>query len=90
VTEIETGDDGFFPSFFVAAPGGVYFVAGDPTHGRELWWSDGTSAGTHLSSTCNLGPLPYYNGRPQPPGLVARRGPWSSPPMTACMAASCG
>jgi len=58
VTEIETGDDGFFPSFFVAAPGGVYFVAGDPTHGRELWWSDGTTAGTHLVVDLQPGPFP--------------------------------
>ncbi|MFL6233430.1 MAG: ELWxxDGT repeat protein, partial [Thermoanaerobaculia bacterium] len=33
----------------VAAPwGGFLFLANDGTHGRELWSTDGTAAGTHL------------------------------------------
>ena len=38
----------FSPQFLTPAPGGVYFVAYDVALGWELWWSDGTAAGTHL------------------------------------------
>lgn len=34
------------PSLWVPGQGVLYFVAGDPDHGRELWRSDGTVAGT--------------------------------------------
>src|SRR5206468_1625461 len=35
--------------FGLTAVGGkLFFVATDPTHGRELWKSDGTAAGTRL------------------------------------------
>jgi len=36
------------PSPAVAMGGKLYFSAYDPVHGRELWATDGTSAGTHL------------------------------------------
>ncbi len=34
----------------VSVPGTrtIFFLAADPAHGRELWTSDGTAAGTHL------------------------------------------
>ena len=45
--------DGFFPvSYdprdFVVLGDKLVFTAGDMAHGRELWISDGTTAGTHL------------------------------------------
>jgi ELWxxDGT repeat protein len=41
---------------FAAGPDGLmYFVAPDPQHGRELWVSDGTSAGTHIVVDLNPG-----------------------------------
>ncbi|HJT76930.1 MAG TPA: ELWxxDGT repeat protein [Gemmataceae bacterium] len=37
-----------FPSSLVAVGGRLFFTASDPTHGNELWRSDGTAAGTSL------------------------------------------
>jgi ELWxxDGT repeat protein len=39
------------------AAGTVYFTAGDPDHGFELWKSDGTTAGTILVKDIAPGPL---------------------------------
>jgi ELWxxDGT repeat protein len=36
------------PTTFVAGHDGVYFAGVTTTEGRELWYSDGTSDGTHL------------------------------------------
>jgi ELWxxDGT repeat protein len=36
--------------------GTLFFVAEDPTHGTELWESDGTAAGTVLVADINPGP----------------------------------
>src|SRR5262249_22561686 len=38
----------YAPAYLTAFDGKVYFVAEDAAHGRELWASDGTAAGTHL------------------------------------------
>ena len=46
------------PSGFVALPDGtVLFAASDPEHGRELWRSDGTAAGTYRVRDIYAGPL---------------------------------
>lgn len=44
------GDPGF-----VSFNGSAYFVANDSAHGRELWRSDGTAAGTYLVDDANPG-----------------------------------
>ncbi|GAA3524640.1 ELWxxDGT repeat protein [Nocardioides daeguensis] len=43
------------PTGFVALGGSVYFSAYDPTHGRELWRTDGTPNGTQLVKDINPG-----------------------------------
>ncbi len=49
--------------------GVLYFVATDPGHGRELWRSDGTAAGTWRVSDVRPGPLGSF-----PDGLTVHRG----------------
>jgi ELWxxDGT repeat protein len=45
------------PQMQPAELGGIlYFAASDPAHGRELWRSDGTAAGTWRVSDINPGP----------------------------------
>lgn len=48
-----TGDS--YPSEMVVFKGRVIFDAEDDTHGRELWISDGTAAGTTLVKDINAG-----------------------------------
>lgn len=58
------------PEQLTAVGDDLFFVAPDPTHGRELWRSDGTPAGTHMVADLLPGPgdsFPSYltdlNGR---------------------------
>ncbi len=53
VTEIRPGTSGAFDSNYESLGltpfgNGVLFLANDGVHGREMWFSDGTAAGTHL------------------------------------------
>lgn len=45
------------PLNLTSVNGKLYFTAGDDVHGRELWESDGTIAGTKLSTDIRPGPL---------------------------------
>lgn len=48
VKEIRSGSSGSFPSKLTAHNNGVFFIANDGTTGNEIWFSDGTNAGTVL------------------------------------------
>jgi ELWxxDGT repeat protein len=62
------------PNNLTAAGGKLYFSADDGTHGRELWSSDGTAAGTTMVKDVNPGgdgaPNTYIPG----PSMVALGG----------------
>jgi ELWxxDGT repeat protein len=47
---------------FAALGDTLYFPNVDPTHGSELWQSDGTAAGTHRVTDLNRGPTGSYPG----------------------------
>ena len=44
-------DHGVRPTETLTAGGVTYFLGQDRAHGRELWRSDGTRAGSRMSST---------------------------------------
>ena len=52
------------PSGLVEFNGRVYFAANDGVHGRELWRSDGTAAGTYLVEDLYPGADIFSPGRP--------------------------
>lgn len=50
------------PSQLTNVNGALCFAADDGTHGAEVWWSDGTRAGTVMIGdivTCHGGSDPY-------------------------------
>jgi len=67
VTEIYPGTNGALNSTFNAnnlAPfhNGVLFAANDGVHGREMWFSDGTAAGTRMVRDFLPGALGMWDG----------------------------
>ena len=48
VKDIRPGSGSSSPTDLGVFAGAVYFSADDGTHGRELWKTDGTEAGTVL------------------------------------------
>src|SRR5215211_7697948 len=48
VNEIQPGAQGGDPSWLADVNGTLYFAAADGPHGKELWRSDGTVAGTRM------------------------------------------
>ncbi len=61
VADINSGNQSSDPGNFVEANGVLYFAASDGTsgadHGRELWRTDGTGAGTYMVVDINVGNL---------------------------------
>ncbi len=61
VKDINLGIDAFgnpngsYPDNMTVLNGHLYFIASDATHGRELWVSDGTEAGTHIVKDVRVG-----------------------------------
>lgn len=53
--DIYPGNSNSNPILFTAFNNAIYFVATDPTYGRELWKTDGTSSGTSLFMDLNIG-----------------------------------
>ena len=54
--QVTASDPGSDPTQMAAIGGMAYFDAADPTHGSELWASDGTIAGTALLADIRPGP----------------------------------
>ena len=60
VKDIRPGSSSSFPSNLTEVNGTLFFEANDGTNGRELWKSDGTSAGTVLVKDINPGSSSSY------------------------------
>ncbi|MEM6704838.1 MAG: hypothetical protein AAF690_19120, partial [Acidobacteriota bacterium] len=56
--DIRAGAESSLPTDLTAVDGSLLFSAWDDEHGRELWISDGTPAGTVLRHEIAPGPLP--------------------------------
>jgi ELWxxDGT repeat protein len=56
------GDNGSNPAGLTEVNGTLFFTAADFIHGRELWKSDGTEAGTVLVKDVNPGLHPFFGG----------------------------
>src|SRR5262245_17615654 len=57
VKDINPGPASSTPFLFANVNGVLFFAANDGVHGRELWKSDGTAAGTVLVKDIDPGPV---------------------------------
>ena len=57
VSDIKAGSAGSYPSYLTAVGSTLYFTADDGAHGREIWKSDGTEAGTVIAADVFPGSL---------------------------------
>jgi ELWxxDGT repeat protein len=74
VKDINPGAGGSSPQYLThigSSWGKVLFTADDGVHGRELWVSDGTAAGTFLVKDINPGAANGYPSQPYYPGSGA-------------------
>ena len=60
-TVLPTQNEDSDPAHLTVSGGLVFFTAADDVHGRELWRSDGTAAGTFLLKDINPGPTSTFN-----------------------------
>jgi ELWxxDGT repeat protein len=63
VLDLNPSPLGSFPSHLTDVRGTLYFSADDGVHGKELWKSDGTAAGTVLVADIRPGPGSPYPER---------------------------
>ena len=76
VLDIYPGPQGSYPNDFTRSGNVTFFTAVDPAHGRELWRSDGTAAGTVLVKDITPGPAAPRSAQPdrrQRHALLRRR-----------------